>query len=41
MQGNNFIPPAAGQTLGMSSLKRTNIRTSYPKLMSAKRTIVA
>jgi hypothetical protein len=38
-QGNNVMPPVP-QNLGISTLKRTNIRTSYPKLMSAKRTIV-
>jgi hypothetical protein len=38
MQGNNAMPPSA-QTLAMSTLRRSNIRTSYPKLMSAKRTI--
>jgi hypothetical protein len=39
MQPNNVIPPSP-QNLALSTLKRTNIRTSYPKLMSAKRTIV-
>lgn len=40
MQPNNPMPPPPPQNLGLSTLKRTNIRTSYPKLMSAKRTIL-